>query len=319
MSIVIISQSKSTYRGGTVYLEREYMFISERGIDCRVVRMQEGRFSFFLQTFWYVATSWIWNHEIRGNGPWILGLALVAKKSSVYIGSPVHQWSKKSRWLLRVTSKLRNIRLIAASKYVRDEVIAYVREPDIYVSYAKIKISNEVQSCEVSKNSRVVLIVMAPGDKSKGWIKAVRIVRGMRHLKPIVAVYGRYEQEDIDMLKGLEVDARGIRSRPFDDLVRRFPGEMHIYIGMSEYEGLHMAVVEAGLQCVPSILSDIPAHRELEDIGRKDLLIVKTTDVAIETLISVTSNVWSYKEQARRYSQMAHRFVELANSSEIDI
>jgi hypothetical protein len=316
MQTVIIDQSASSGRGGSIYLERACKYMKERGSSCIMLRRRDGRIRFLLFTLRYIAAGWIHGHEIRGNGPWILVVALVARKTSVYVGSPIHQWSKRSRQLLRITCRLRKIRFLAASKYVRAEILEYVEGSEIYVSYAKIESSSNEESYPVMNDARIVMVVMAPGDNSKGWMRSIAIIKGLVHLNPIVVVYGKNEKEELSLLEGQDIRVRGFREEPFEDLVKKFPGQMHFYIGMSEYEGLHMAVVEAGLRRIPSILSNIPAHKELEDMGQERLLIEDTTDGAIRAIERASADTVKYRKMADRYSRMANRFIGISNRSE---
>ena len=318
MRIIILDPSTSPSRGGSVYLERVYRYMKECGRNCVIVRKRDGRLRFFVSTIWYVLTSWVSSDEIRGNGPWVLGIAMVAKKSSVYVGSPVHQWSKRSRQLLAWTCRLRKISFLAASRYVKAEILKYTKDSDVYVSYAKIQDSGIRKRYIQKRDSQIVLVVMAAGDQSKGWMRSVAIIQGLRHLSPKVVVYGKQREEDMALLEGVEVVKKGFRDQPFRDLVKEFPSQMHFYIGMSIYEGLHMAVVEAGLEGVPSILSNIPAHRELEEIGGGALLIEDTPVSAISTLIKITRDVTLYRELTQTYNRMAVKFLEIANSSELN-
>ena len=89
------------------------------------------------------------------------------------------------------------------------------------------------------------------------------------------------------------------------------------YLGCSEFEGLHMAVVDGARVGIPSILSDIPAHRELERICGSDLLIssgIENDKVLVKRL---TEDEQMYEEAVRRHHRLANRFHHLSERLDI--
>ena len=68
-----------------------------------------------------------------------------------------------------------------------------------------------------------------------------------------------------------------------------------------------MAVVEAASCGIPSILSDIPAHRELEQIAGYNLLIGRDVLDDISRIRAIIDK-GNYREMAVRCAQLAKNF-----------
>ena len=97
---------------------------------------------------------------------------------------------------------------------------------------------------------------------------------------------------------------------PFEDFASRRKGWKRAYLGMSHFEGLHMAVVEAGQRDIPSILSDIPAHRELERLVNKQMMIGRTPSEYFGLLNMMAEDDGYYEEMVVLYRHMSEMFLE---------
>lgn len=316
MRVRIIKARSTTARGGGIYLERLYEWLSKDGKDVRLDR-HENRVLWYLNVATRILQTWITDVEIRGNAPLMLGAALISKRSTIYIGSPIDRWSNASRWLLWSCMGKKGLRIVAVSRFTRQQVYMQGYEGEVEVCYPKIESKVFVRNtCSWEKEllDEQIIAVLAPGDKTKGWLRCERVLKAVSGRKTKAVFYGDIPSE-LRKWNKIEVDMVGRTADPFVDVSHAYERRLIVYLGLSEYEGLHMAVIEAGHMGIPTILWDIPAHRELEGLLGEKLIVVESEQEAIEEVRRLES-IPNYIEASRRYKRLAEAYDAMAMRTE---
>lgn len=323
MDFVFIDFSKSR-RGGQIYIERLAGSLRDRGQVCRLhLREKKGRvglFEFFAQAIRYICGCKVW---IIGTAPAFLPLFLVARYPVLLIQSPVGEWSWKARMLLKVALKKERKMVICVSDYVRDELVERYNARSLVV-YAQIGSGAQGdygQTASYNSNERkFALALLNPREFGKGYLSSVSLIeKASRHMELVVDVYGEIKEELMEIKEYCHVVEHGFVEEPFEDFASRRKGCKRAYLGMSHFEGLHMAVVEAGQRDVPSILSDIPAHRELERLVDKQMMIGRTPSEYFSLIDMMADNDTFYEEMVVRYRHMSEIFLRKGEQEVIEL
>lgn len=181
------------------------------------------------------------------------------------------------------------------------------------IEYARIQGSSEIRDLKWKdeKGNKVVFVVMDSGAIDKGYLRHMSIIDAVSSSREVVVeVYGK--RESLRYGDGAEVRHHGYTSSPFEHARRLNDGNFIFYLGCSRFEGLHMAVVEAAMVGIPSILSDIPAHRELQSIADGRLLIGSCVSENIEMVWNHLDEE-SYGRAMARCGKLAKRFKDAGN------
>jgi len=298
-------------RGGTVYLRLLNDWLIRKGYESSYIRTGVG-FQYVLKRAKLVAASWCGGAIIGGTIPRELPFLLLCKKRKCLVHSPIGEWSRISRIGLWFMVSLDSKCLVCVSETTRDSLLSSLKNSKSRVEYAKIGLKKAKEQ-RFSEREGIVCIVMDNAIVDKGYIWHMAIVSELmsRH-RVRVEVYGGGNQWVGD--RSMNITYNGYIENPFRHAAERNQASYLFYLGCSRYEGLHMAVVEAGQHYIPSILSDIPAHRELQVIGGSDLLIGKDVKESVSDLESkLTSG--EYTRVAEKARCLYERFVSNADST----
>ena len=248
-----------------------------------------------------------------GTAPSFLPLFLLARNPILLIQSPVGEWSWKSRILLRLARKKRRKVMICVSEYVQDEA-SLNREESTLVVYAQLAAEGERNIPEMADykiGKRIALVMMNPREFEKGYLSSIRLIeRACKDFDLVVDVYGDSGEELVEIRDYCHLELHGFTVDPFSDFDSRRRGWKRIYLGMSHFEGLHMAVVEAARKGIPSILSDIPPHRELERmVAGAEMMVGSTGSEYFSYLAKMAEDDKYYEEMVKVYRQLGEEFL----------
>ena len=267
--------------------------------------------------------NWSGQLLLRGTLPAFAPVALFAREAYLYVGSPVDRWSMRSRCLMFLLSLRPGLRVIAASRYTELLIKEKTLFRRVLVSYAKIACPTDAslsnQNASLSMNS-IGLAVLGLDDPTKGSRQRVEFFDYVKsRFQVSVEVYGSYSSSSSEAELYADhgsLSVNGFVENPFSHFYKKHSDKPCFYLGFSLYEGLHMAVVDAARIGLPSLLSDIPAHRELERIAGAPLLIGKDLPEVLTVFNSTISSRSSYSLARSTALKMANRFANIANSAE---
>ena len=312
MDFVFIDVSKIR-RGGQVYMERLASSLKKEGRICELA-MRSGQENMGLvEVVIYVlrciVRSRCW---LVGTAPSFLPVFLVARRSILLIQSPVDEWSWKARTLLKLARKKKGRLVICVSDYVKKQVDSRGHKSSLVV-YAQMAAE---RNCQISspiafKNRRqVALAMMNPREFNKGYLCSVVLIESLcREVELVVDVYSESVDELVEIKDCCHLELHGYAEDPFEDFALRRKGMKRVYLGMSHFEGLHMAVVEAARKGIPSILSDIPAHRELEKLVGEKIMIGGTQQEYAELMRMIVESDDYYERMVEIYRSMGEEFL----------
>lgn len=300
--MIVWIDSEDGTRGGSIYLKRGHQAALGKGELSTYKRIDSiGR------RIGVILSSWYSGGEIRGTVPREIPTLIWCRHKRGYIQSPPEQWSMISRIAMKVFLRIGGSTAACVSVTTRDSA-ERLGLGSLAVEYVRLD-THQDNRCTLrtdKEDRKTVFIVMDNGSIDKGYLRHLSIIDaiGCRH-RVSVEVYGAGER----MSYGCESNVRynGFRTRPFEDAKRKNYGDYLFYLGCSRYEGLHMAVVEAAMFGIPSVLSDIPAHRELQDIAGERLIMGKCAADSIKMLESILSE-GSYALKSAQCSQLANKF-----------
>lgn len=307
----MIVDGEDGYGGGSLYLKRYRQWLTVKGVDCSYASLIRN-----LSGYWrcacIVIRSWVKDDiDVRGTIPIDIAILAAARRSVGYVQSPAEFWSKKSRIAVRLACMARMIEVRCVSMTTFESVDRLYRLNSCKIEYAKIGGSSDSETVFTRADAQIVFIVLDQGNPNKGYYRHIEIVReATRIAKTRVEIYGRdhgYAYKEIS-----ETNVNGFVEVPFCQARDRFSGCKLIYLGCSRYEGLHMAVVDSARVGIPSILSDIPAHRELERICESELMISQGLKTDIALINTVAGEESMYNEQIRRCRRLADKFHDLS-------
>lgn len=308
--MIVWIDSEDGTRGGSVYLKGCHQDELEKGKESTYIRTDT-----LIMKIRVILRSWFSGYEIRGTVPREIPTLIWCRRKRGYLQSPAEEWSMLSKVAMRVFLWTSGNAATCVSRTTRESAKSQ-GFGILGVSYAKIDNRERVSSIKEKiekekKKRRVVFIVMDNGLIDKGYLRHLSIIDaiGCRH-NVKVEVYGAGKR--VSYRGGNEVHYNGYKMNPFEDAWKRNFGDLLFYLGCSRYEGLHMAVVEAAMMGIPSILSDIPAHRELQTIAREQLLLGKCVSQDIELLEKILDQE-SYALELKRCKQLADRFADIKN------
>ena len=312
MDFVFVDFARSR-RGGQVYMERLAASLRNRGEVCRLhLRGRKGRvglYEFFVQAIRYICVCKGW---IVGTAPAFLPVFLIARYPVLLIQSPISEWSWKARMLLKVALRIRREMVICVSDYVRDELSERYDAQSLVV-YAQIDTRGMDYDNELTyrrNDKKFALALLYPREFGKGYLSSVSLIeKACREMEVVVDVYGEVKGELMEIEKYCKVVLHGFVEEPFEDFASRRRECKRAYLGMSHFEGLHMAVVEAGQRNIPSILSDIPAHRELERLVDQQVMIGRTHSEYFALMNKMAEDDAYYEEMMIRYRHMSEMFL----------
>ena len=268
--MVIWIDNEDGTRGGSIYLRRLHSYMLEAGMRSRYMSARRLR-----QRVRLILMSWMSQCEVRATVPREIPTMIFCKKKRGYIQSPIEEWSWLSRiglWVLMRVSG-RSCEFVCVSRTTQRSAEGFGCSV-LNVEYAKLDSLRKVSVAEkrVTERKELVLIVMDNELVDKGYLRHLSITDAVAtDNRVIVEVYGR-ESGGCYTNKG-ETVFMGFKENPFEEAKANNIGKKIVYLGCSRFEGLHMAVAEAAIAGIPSILSDIPAHRELEEIAGRPLVI----------------------------------------------
>ena len=193
----------------------------------------------------------------------------------------------------------------------------------IKVSYAKICSPTDSdfasKSAELDMGS-IAFAVLGLGDLTKGARQRVEFFLQIKsQFQVLIDVYGGGSSlEELEVYAECsQLSIHGFIEDPFSHFHKKHLDKPSFYLGFSLYEGLHMAVVDAARYGVPSLLSDIPAHRELQKLAGSPLLICQNSEDAVAVLRAAIASRSSFVAAQSAALNMANCFADLANSSEV--
>ena len=310
----IFIDSAAVRRGGQVYIERLASSLRRRGRNCTFHMRVRGRkysiFMFYSRLIAYMCGKRAW---MAGTAPAILPVALFSRDPIVLFQSPIEEWSLQSRIWLRIVMMKRRILPVCVSDYVSEELSSRVRRKSIVI-YAQIRAGggrsrSETVSLEGGRN--ISLALFNARDFSKGYLSSLVLIDEIsREVNVEVDVYGKVGWDLIELEEVCSYSLRGYVQDPFCEFSSRKKGSRKAYLAMSHFEGLHMAVVEAGKHGVPSLLSDIPAHRELEGLAGHRLMIGSRPSEYLEMLRRMVEDDSYYQEMVSAYEALSLKFIE---------
>lgn len=298
-------------RGGSVYLRRLVDWRMRKGRRDLIIE-RRNRVNFLGWGLRIVLRVWLNCGEVRGTAPLVIPFALIAPRARLYVQSPAIKWSFLSRVLFRIAVARRGISAVCVSRYIAETVESYTAK-GVKVCYAKI--TDKLQQwTEEETSDHVWIALMDGGILEKGYLNHLAVLTSVRDLNLNICIYA--EVNDDDYLRRYDQLGRvrfcGKIQNPFEHFNEIKQGAKGFYLGMSSYEGLHMAVVEAGLTNVPTLMSDIPAHRELERISGTRLEIFRTTYKAAERLRAAISNSDLYRVMVGSSRMLGEKFQEVS-------
>jgi len=306
--------SSTIRRGGQIYIERMIDSLSRSGHLCRMY-LRSGEKSVKRSSFYYGLLRLMCEKEtwVVGTAPSILPLALIARNPIILVQSPFQEWSLTSRIIYKLAMRRKNKIVICVSEFIRDSIGPKDVERPIVV-YAQIRDSEEedeglkLTDCGRYKLS---LALLNAREFEKGYLSTLVLISKVRESIEIeVDIYGEVKEELVELKSLCKVEMRGYAENPFKDFASRRRGWKKLYLGMSQFEGLHMAVVEAGQYGVPSILSDIEAHRELESLSSHSLMIGKTPNEFYSMVRLMMEGDTYYEQMVSAYKEMSASFVK---------
>jgi len=300
--MIIWIDSEDGTRGGSIYLKR-----------CHQSALEEGHFSRYANTGSFrkkigvILSSWWSCDEIRGTVPREIPTLIWCRRKRGYVQSPPEEWSMCSRIAMKIFLKSGGVSAACVSMTTRESAKKQGYGV-LDVEYTKIRNWGGAKNTEVTekRDKRIVFVVMDNGLIDKGYLRHLSIIDSIScSHSAIVEVYGSGKR--VSYSDRSEVRYNGFKENPFEDAREKNKGEYLFYLGCSRYEGLHMAVVEAAMAGIPSVLSDIPAHRELQEITGERLLLGKCARDNIEMLEQILGE-GSYQLESDRCGQLSARF-----------
>ena len=310
--MIIWIDNEDGTRGGSIYLRRYHSYILSKGIESRYVSVRG-----LGERVRLIFMSWIGECEVRATVPQMIPTMMLCKKKRGYIQSPIEEWSWLSRvglWILMRVSR-GSCKFVCVSRTTQRSAKSFGCSV-MNIEYAKLDSLSNVSGAEkeVTNRKELVLIVMDNELVDKGYLRHLAITDAVATSnRVIVEVYGKKSGSGYTN-KGATV-YNGYKENPFQEAKAKHVGKMIVYLGCSRFEGLHMAVIEAAIAGIPSILSDIPAHRELEEITGSCLVIGGDVTENISMLKRIIQEE-AYDNEVRRCKDLAKRFIRLAMSGD---
>ncbi|QNG28959.1 hypothetical protein [Synechococcus sp. LTW-R] len=305
--MLIWVDSEDGSRGGSVYLKRCHQSALDSGKTSKYIDISSTR-----KKIKVILSSWWSGNEIRGTVPREIPTLIWCKNKRGYIQSPPEEWSICSRIAMRLFLSTNGCTAACVSRTTRDSA----KEEGfgvLDIEYARIQEVADTRDLEVKDNEgrKIVFIVMDNGLIDKGYLRHLSIIDAVSSSREVVVeVYGA--GGNIRYGAGAVVRHHGYKSNPFDHAAKINVSNYIFYLGCSRFEGLHMAVVEAAIVGIPSILSDIQAHRELQSIAGEKLLIGSCVSNDIEILRNHLDDK-SYRQAMDRCGKLAKRFKDAGN------
>lgn len=306
--MIVWIDSEDGTRGGSIYLKRFHDYMLVNGIQSRYISIRGVR-----ERVKLILISWMSQCEVRATVPQEIPTLVLCRRKCGYIQSPVEEWSVLSRiglWILMSVSG-GGCKFVCVSRTTRRSAKEFGCSV-LNVEYAKL---NRLQMGSdgrkgVTDGKGLVFVVMDNELVDKGYLRHLSITDDLAtDNRVIVEVYGKKSGSGYTS-KG-ETVYNGFKENPFQDAKAKNVGKKIFYLGCSRFEGLHMAVVEAAIAGIPSILSDIPAHRELEEIAGSGLVIGADVNENISMLKRIIQEE-EYNKEVRRCKDLAERFSRLA-------
>ena len=307
------------FRGGSIYMDRLVSWLEACEASVALVRISLSSLRGFYDLVLVFLGNWSGRFVLRGTLPGFLPIALLSRSSLLYLGTPVNRWSWKSRVLFWLASLRPGFGLVAASVYTGEVALKNSLFRKAYVSYAKVSFPVEPVTSWVRSYGSVAFAILSPGDQSKGFEASLTFLASVSQcLDVFIDIYGKSQGEfDVSRYSSCgEVSVHGFVENPFEHFSMRHKGVPSFYVGLSLYEGLHMAVVDAACHGVPSLLSDIPAHRELESIAGLPLLIAGDLGVLVESFIELYQSEAGFDMAREAALRLAVEFKKRALDSE---
>ena len=316
-NIVVADMSKE-WRGGSLYAKRLHEILGTmRGINTTFVKKTDESGEFFLDVLRLVCQSWIRDKVAIGTAPEALALAAVCRKSVLMIQSPISEWSWVSRLVFVIVNRLRGPEYICVSQTTqgclekgarRKSIVVYADIPD--VGYRPPRTQNQ-------REAGIAMAIMNRGYIDKGFLASAGLVSHMsRKAKVVVDIYGSMSIDWRTVGSNVYgVRKAGFCKNPWENFWEFRNSMKMVYLGISSYEGLHMAVVEAACLGIPTLMSDIKAHRELEEIAECDLLIggcQRDYELLLDRLVFEDG---LYDKMSISSRQLYERFSELSGRS----
>ena len=300
--MIIWIDSEDGTRGGSIYLRRSHEAAMEDGIKSSLVRTNS-----IFKKLGVIVVSWWAGFEVRGTVPRDLPTLMFCRRKCGYIQSPPEDWSLFSRIAMRLYLRAGGGKAACVSETTRDSAnkAGYGVVP---VEYARIAHKNDLQKTEMPQAvcRSIIFVIMDNGLVDKGYLRHMSILEeiGRTH-EIVVEVYGKGNRRKYTSRGRIEYN--DFSSSPFGETKDRYVDDIIFYLGCSRFEGLHMAVVEAASSGIPSVLSDIPAHRELQRIAGCDLLIGRDVLEDVKSIRAIIDN-GNYSEEVEKYGQLAENF-----------
>ena len=304
---VVIVDSEDGYGGGSVYLKRYKRWLEKKKVYCSYRQISRD-LSGLWEAICLVMRSWIRDDiEVKGTVPIDIILLMAAKRSVGYVQSPPEYWSDKSRLALRLACMAEMIEIRCVSETTAASVDKICKSRGRRIEYAKIDKSTCRHVLLRGQDKHIVFIVLDQGNPKKGYHRHLEIVREAAKVSSTrVELYGRRYGEGFREITCTTFN--GYVEDPFCHAKERYKDCRIVYLGCSEFEGLHMAVVDGARVGIPSILSDIPAHRELERICGSPLLISGGGEKDMCLVKEMTENEKMYIEEVERHRELADKF-----------
>ncbi len=300
--MILWIDSENGRRGGSVYLKRCHGQLQKNGQESKYLMIKS-----MSDRLRVIMASWLRGNEVRGTLPRELAVLFFCRKASGYIQSPIEEWSLLSRKVTGLLLRFSGMRCACVSRTTQQSAVKCGAKR-VCIEYARI----DGTSVEAGRNewttgsSEIVFVVMDNGLIDKGYLRHMSIIEEIGNEYEVrVEAYGMetgrvYKQIGKNRNNGFIRD-------PFEHARVNNREKYMFYLGCSRYEGLHMAVVEAAVAGIPSILSDIPAHRELEEIAGKPLAIGRGVNDNI-CMIRKLVKGGRYASEVEKCESLARRF-----------
>lgn len=291
------------FRGGSKYQVYYHNWLKSKGICSRYMNQRSGS-GLTVEKLRLIASTYL-GQELRGTIPRELPILLLCKRRLCFVQSPAEEWSWLSQLGLKVIARVAPSSLVAVSRSAAASVRRITGLKEVRVEYAKVprEIDKPIGHIECGE---VIVIIMDGGDVDKGALRHKNLISEIgKKVRVTAEIYGKGGSIRLDTLCSCKYN--GYVKDPFRDARERHPGKALVFLGCSRYEGLHMAIIEAGKEYIPSIMSNIPAHREIQEICGEKLLIGNTLDDDLRNL-EMTIEARNYERYARRYRRMFLRF-----------
>lgn len=306
-------------RGGSEYIRRRVDWIARRGGNAEIKLVSGSIGKKVAETVRLVMGTWHRDYDLCGTAPAVFIAALFARKSWIYIQSPTNEWSRLSRLGLWLLSYWNSCKMVAVSDSVIQSIESGFTRGRCLKSYAKFtECCSDVDMELELPLGRVAVAILFPRDYEKGHIESLALLHEIsRNYELEIELYGKtlnnvYEYEALGV-----VSNNGYIEKPLRHFCSKHRGKRMYYVGLSHYEGMPLSVLEAAQLGIPSIVSGIPAHLELERITNCRMRIYDVGNEKPFELGGIGTSCYDWECEVKEARKMFDRFKEHADKEDM--